>query len=296
MRYVALLAVKERGKPMRQKTALFLAVMLSALVLMAIATIGERLNGLAAALDAPSTAPSQTDIASTSVDGATDLAPLLEPTTTPAYAVTIDQATSIARKAAPQASLVSAPELVNLQGTVAYEVVLNRGKVYVDANSGALLYNGAQVLLPTVTPTPAYALTTAQAAAVALKAAPGTALMRTPELVDFQGKVAYEVVLSRGKVYVEPNSGDVLYNGATTAMADSPVNRPVNEDEAVQIATAYLQNNGNTSEAVGTRFGRAQGMRLFEITFADATRVYVNARTGEIVAVETPDGNDNDDR
>jgi uncharacterized membrane protein YkoI len=138
-----------------------------------------------------------------------------------------------------------------------------------------------------------YAVTPEQAAALALKAAPGAALTSTPELVNFQGKVAYEVVLSLGKVYIDPNVGTILYNGAAPTSASGPVSGPVNEDQAVQIASTYLQNNGNSAEAVGVRFGRAQGLRLFEVTFADATRVYVNARTGEIVAVQTPNGDDN---
>jgi hypothetical protein len=37
--------------------------------------------------------------------------------------------------------------------------------------------------------------------------------MRTPELVSFQGAVAYEVVLDRGTLYVHANSGQILYNG-----------------------------------------------------------------------------------
>jgi len=47
---------------------------------------------------------------------------------------------------APRAKLLSLPELVNYQGTVAYEVKLDAGVVYVDANTGTVLYNGtAQV-------------------------------------------------------------------------------------------------------------------------------------------------------
>ena len=54
-----------------------------------------------------------------------------------------DQAAQIALNAAPGATLTRAPELVSFQGTVAYEVVLNQGAVYVDANGGQVLFNGA---------------------------------------------------------------------------------------------------------------------------------------------------------
>ncbi len=55
------------------------------------------------------------------------------------------RALEIAQASAPGAIAQRLPELVNFQGTVAYEVAFNTGMVYVDANSGALLYNGAAV-------------------------------------------------------------------------------------------------------------------------------------------------------
>ena len=60
----------------------------------------------------------------------------------------------------------------------------------------------------------AYAVSPDMAASTALTVAPGTMLIREPELVNFQGAVAYEVTLDRGQVYVDANNGQVLYNGA----------------------------------------------------------------------------------
>ncbi len=57
--------------------------------------------------------------------------------------LTPGQAAVIATNAVPNSVLVRAPELVNYQGTVAYEVGLNQGYVYVDANTGRVLFNGA---------------------------------------------------------------------------------------------------------------------------------------------------------
>lgn len=58
------------------------------------------------------------------------------------------------------------------------------------------------------------------AATAALGIAPGAALTRTPEMVNFQGTVAYEVSLDRGTVYVDATSGQVLYD--STAIAAVP--------------------------------------------------------------------------
>lgn len=49
------------------------------------------------------------------------------------------------------------------------------------------------------------------AAQAALNLAPGAQLMSTPELVNFQGTTAFEVVLDAGTVYVDANSGQPIY-------------------------------------------------------------------------------------
>ena len=59
------------------------------------------------------------------------------------YPVSADDAAGIALSSVPGSSLSQEPRLVNFGGTVAYEVPLNVGKVYVDAANGHVLYNGA---------------------------------------------------------------------------------------------------------------------------------------------------------
>lgn len=54
-------------------------------------------------------------------------------------ALTAQQAAEVARRAVPGATLLALPELVELQGTPAYEVRLDQGLVYVDAGSGQIL-------------------------------------------------------------------------------------------------------------------------------------------------------------
>lgn len=56
--------------------------------------------------------------------------------------ISTEQARNIAQRAAPNTPF-GAPELVRYSGKVAYEVVSRQGNVYVDANTGAVLDNGA---------------------------------------------------------------------------------------------------------------------------------------------------------
>ena len=49
------------------------------------------------------------------------------------------QATALAKQDAPNAILQATPELINYNGTAAYEVLLDSGATYVDANLGAIL-------------------------------------------------------------------------------------------------------------------------------------------------------------
>lgn len=70
----------------------------------------------------------------------------------------------------------------------------------------------------TSTPTPQASalditITHRDAIAIALQAVPGATSLGS-SLVYFQGVTAYEVVLDRGNVYVDANTGAVLYNGA----------------------------------------------------------------------------------
>jgi uncharacterized membrane protein YkoI len=59
------------------------------------------------------------------------------------YALSSDDAANTALSSVPGSSLLQQPRLVNFNGTVAYEVWLDKGYVYVDATSGQVIYNGA---------------------------------------------------------------------------------------------------------------------------------------------------------
>jgi uncharacterized membrane protein YkoI len=117
------------------------------------------------------------------------------------YAVSAERAQSIALEAAPGATLTKPAELVRYQGTPAYEVVLDRGTVYVDAQSATVLANGAI----------AGEMTAEQAAQLAT-AYRGGGEVREVELEREHGATVYAVVFADGgEVYVDAASGQVVY-------------------------------------------------------------------------------------
>ena len=78
---------------------------------------------------------------------------------------------------------------------------------------------------------PAYAFSLQQAVQIALQTAPGSVLLQPPELVDFQGIVAYEVVLDNGTVYIDANTGEILYNGIPVPPANTQASTVDNESK-----------------------------------------------------------------
>ena len=64
------------------------------------------------------------------------------PAAAPQIAISPEAARNIAVQAANFATMIRTPELVRFEGKVAYEVGFTNGASYVDANSGAVRYNG----------------------------------------------------------------------------------------------------------------------------------------------------------
>lgn len=115
---------------MHQRTALIIAGSITAFILVLVGgiavTLASRPSATVQAINQPAPA-----------------APLANDSTASLARLAPDQAAQIALNAVPGARLTRTPELVNFQGAVAYEVVLDQGNVYIDANSGKLLLNGA---------------------------------------------------------------------------------------------------------------------------------------------------------
>ena len=61
----------------------------------------------------------------------------------PAFAISADTAVAIVLTTVRGGELIKPPELVDYMGAAAYEVSLVQGLVYVDANTGKILANGA---------------------------------------------------------------------------------------------------------------------------------------------------------
>jgi uncharacterized membrane protein YkoI len=88
----------------------------------------------------------------------------------------------------------------------------------------------APTAAPTAPPAPTYAVSADQAVQTALGSAPGAVLVDSPELVRYQDRVAYEVLLDRGPVYVDATSGQVLYNGAAAGGPGAPAQTTPTDD------------------------------------------------------------------
>ncbi len=56
---------------------------------------------------------------------------------------------------------------------------------------------------------------------IGIDASGGKRVIRTAQLVLFEGKVAYEIGFTNGAIYVDANSGAVLYNGTTAPHASN---------------------------------------------------------------------------
>jgi uncharacterized membrane protein YkoI len=135
--------------------------------------------------------------------------------------VVIGAAISIGRQV--QAAAVSPtldPQLLAQLQTreASYQAMIEQANIQLQAAS--------ETPLATVTPAPEpteadYPISPDLAAYLALSVAPNAYLVKPPELVIYHGRVAYEVTLSTGRVYVDANNGAILWNGAVRASGGS---------------------------------------------------------------------------
>ncbi len=121
------------------------------------------------------------------------------------------------------------------------------------------------------------AITTDQATQAAQQlVGTGLTVLQPAALVDYQGKVAYEVTFDKGLVYVDASSGAILFNGTGPAQ--------ITADMAAQIASDYL-NNKNILQVdqvpVGNRL-------LFRVIFKNGYIAYLDM-TGQITNINPPE-------
>lgn len=182
---------------MKQRTAILIAAVLTAFLLV---TAGGVLARVTQAASEP--APVADAATATSVAQATAIDPQVE-------------ALIQAREAQYQEQLAAAN--VRLQEAYAQQQAL-ANQLAQAQGQGAPQTGAASASAPSAT----YAISPAQAVLVALSAAPGNTAQTAPQLVSFQGIAAYEVALSGGLVYVDANSGAILYNAATAPAVAAP--------------------------------------------------------------------------
>ena len=76
------------------------------------------------------------------ISQSTDITPVTQSQSTQPSslaALSAAQATALAKQESPNSILQATPELINYNGTAAYEVLLDSGTTYIDANLGAVL-------------------------------------------------------------------------------------------------------------------------------------------------------------
>lgn len=111
----------------------------------------------------------------------------------------------------PVAALSPAMRDLWNQRETAYRALVDQANQRLDAAGQTSTAAGTSAAASQAPTTP---VSPSEAAQLAMMAAPGANVTRQPELVQFQGSVAYEVQTTLGLVYIDGASGQVLYNGA----------------------------------------------------------------------------------
>ncbi len=135
-----------------------------------------------------------------------------------------DQAAQLALAAAGEGAAINGiPTLVSFNGTTAYEVILNDGsKLYIDATSGALLYNS-------LTGDATAAIGSVQAAQIATTYFGGGEVYGVSR-VQYQNSTGYAVYFWNGNVAVVDMRGNVLYGQIANTNQTAPTTN-VGEEE-----------------------------------------------------------------
>jgi hypothetical protein len=103
----------------------------------------------------------------------------------------------------------------------------------------------------------------------------GQKLLKQPELVDFQGKTAYEALFEKGSIYVDAQDGTILFN------ATVPVE--ITADQAAQIVEDYM-NYKNVLQVDLIHMGT---QALFRVILKNGYIAYVDS-TGQITHINPP--------
>ena len=180
---------------MTQKTALILAVVLTAFVLV--------VGGAVAARVSQPTAPAEAAPVAAALAAPAPAAPA--PTATIDVNAQVEQL--LQQREAQYRQLIEEANQRLQQANQQLAAAAPAAPAVQPARSAAPTAPAAQAA-------PSTASLSAEAARnIAIDASGGATMIREPELVLFEGKVAYEVGFTRGVMYVDANDGTVLFNG-----------------------------------------------------------------------------------
>ncbi len=129
---------------------------------------------------------------------------------------------------------------------------------------------------------PGEAMSAERAALIALDATVGARLQQTPVLVRFEGVAAYEVQLDRGTIYVDAQTGAILYNSIGLEQPAPATGEHISRAQAIEAARAYA--GGGSVRDV--HLEDEHGIAAYEVIFTDGKRVYVDATSGQVVYAE----------
>lgn len=120
-------------------------------------------------------------------------------------------------------------------------------------------------------------VTAQEAVEIAQKAAVNAKVLSPdPELVNFEGKAAYEVKFTQGAIYISYSTGEILMNGTASLTPQE-----INIDQAVEIARNYL----GLQDVYQSDIVTINGQQLFRTIFNAGHFVYVD-HFGQIIYVQ----------
>jgi uncharacterized membrane protein YgcG len=103
----------------------------------------------------------------------------------------------------------------------------------------------------------------------------GQKLLKQPELVDFQGKTAYEALFAKGSIYVDAQNGAILFN------ATVPIQ--ISGDQAAQIVEDYM----NYKDVLQIDLIHMGTQALYRVILKNGYIAYVDL-TGQITHINPP--------
>ena len=118
-----------------------------------------------------------------------------------------------------------------------------------------------------------YAVSGDQANQIAIKTVElGAKQLTAPDLVEFEGKAAYEVVFEKGSVFIDAQNGEVLFNGTVPQI--------ITLEKAAQIASDYTNDH-----AILQVDQVKQGSKtLYRVIFKNGNMAYLDM-TGQILYI-----------